>query len=495
MFQPVGTQPKSRATTLLASMILATFLLLALFQTISAQGDTPQPFPPELGGSEKLVDLETANPGSTLEYTIIISNSGNLPATDVAMTDTLPAELSYVPSSLAVVGGGLFGEANGTITWTGTVNNNAQIELTFSAIITESVSEGQIITNTATITGTGTAIDISASTTIITDTTSYDLLPFVARPFPIPAAPVLNPIDIPTSNNGYQTFLLTASWGDVSGDNVTYVVQTARQADFSDAVDHNVGSDTSFAVEYAGSTNVAPFYFRVRAIDHGLSSVWSNVQSQFGVYYDSFDNPSGWSIRRQDTDDVDNDAYYQNGNFVLKIRGRWDYAIAAPMARAVPWSSYSMSSRVRFDPTVDNLHSYGFVFGGDWNGQACPNADYSSCFNHYYRLIVVWYGSPNQLKIQLKRIDYHDPDSNVGRGVTLIAFQDVNVGDPDSWNDWRIDVRENGQISIYVDGQNVANAFDTDYVGGGTYYGVFAATDEYSGAEPWFDWYRVNPLP
>jgi len=136
------------------------------------------------------------------------------------------------------------------------------------------------------------------------------------------------------------------------------------------------------------------------------------------------------------------------------------------------------------------------VFGGDWNGQPCPNGNYSSCFNHYYRLMVIWYGAANNsLRVDLKRIDFHDPNDNSGQGTDkLISFKDQPVASAGGWNKWNVKVFSNGLIQVFVNGSYVGGGVDPTYIGS-PYFGVFASSNEYSGTEPWFEYFSVRALP
>ena len=58
-------------------------------------------------------DKSTVKPGSTVTYTITLSNAGGLPATGVTVTDGVPAGTTFVSAA----NGGT--EANGTVTWSG----------------------------------------------------------------------------------------------------------------------------------------------------------------------------------------------------------------------------------------------------------------------------------------------------------------------------------------------------------------------------------------
>jgi hypothetical protein len=107
---------------------------------------------------------------------------------------------------------------------------------------------------------------------------------------------------------------------------------------------------------------------------------------------------------------------------------------------------------------------------------------------------VIWFGSPDRLRVNLKRIDVHDPDENTGQGITLIPYRDMNVGDSSDWNEWLIQVSSTGNIKVFVDDKVVGEGTDTKYIND-RYFGVFASSNEYLGTEPWFDWFEVSPLP
>ena len=96
--------------------------------------------------------------------------------------------------------------------------------------------------------------------------------------------------------------------------------------------------------------------------------------------------------------------------------------------------------------------------------------------------------------MQLKRIDSHSGNNNA-RGETLLSFRDVAVNSPSGgFQIWRIEVGADGLIEIFANGNHIAQRIDTTYIDD-PYFGVFAGTDEYLGAEPWYDWYEVLRLP
>jgi uncharacterized repeat protein (TIGR01451 family) len=126
-----------------------------------------------LESSEKLVDLSQAAAGQSLQYTIFISNSGNMSATNVQLNDALPAELIYQTDSLSITAGSnysiaSYGENNGVITWTGSISGPGYVALTFDAVLTDSLTVGDSVTNTAVLTGTGSWLTRTATTTIVT---------------------------------------------------------------------------------------------------------------------------------------------------------------------------------------------------------------------------------------------------------------------------------------------------------------------------------------
>jgi uncharacterized repeat protein (TIGR01451 family) len=470
---------QARGIRLLAVGLISALMLVVMAQALAAQESVAGPA--DLTGSSKGVSLESAEPGDQLHYSIVISNSGDELAAYVVMTDDLPSELTLLTPTVTIEGGGLSGISDGVITWTGGVNVGYPIVISFDATVTEGLSAGHLVTNTAAITGTGELLLRSAVTEIISETVGSTVyLPLVYR---APDPPTLNPIPYPGSSNQW-----TVSWS-WDGEGVPdYELQESTRPDFASAVSYDMGSSTSKAFAYAPSFSNT-YYYRVRVTVNGMPSNWSNTRSVTGNYYDGFNSSSsGWAIRRQDTDDVNNSSWYQDGNFVLNIGGRWDYGIAAPLAKA-PALPYRIKTRVKWDDP-DNLHSYGIIFGGDWDGRTCPNSDYSSCFNHYYRLNVVWHGSSESVSVQLKRIDYHGSD-NSGGGVALWGYNEVSVPDPDGWNEWTVEVRASGEIRVYANGSLAFTKTDSTYISN-PYFGVFASSNEYLGARPWFTWYRVD---
>lgn len=321
-------------------------------------------------------------------------------------------------------------------------------------------------------------------------------LPLVFKPL---ETPTLLSVGVPTSNNGYNTYDMVVTWEDIGDASLKYILEESTDPNFTNSTEYNAGTATSWSVDHSSSTTYR-YYYRVRTMDssQNLYSAWSNLVLGNGIYRDDFSNSStGWRMRREDTDDTNNSVSYQDSNLRVKIGGRWDSMIASPMAPSPEnWPGYRVHTRVFLGEGIDYLHSYGIVFGGDWNGtSSCPASNFLSCFNRYYRLNVIWQGESKPFLVHMKRVDSHNPDNNTDEGDTLMSHRDVSVGDPNSWNEWTIDVHNNGKIDLYVNGSKFYTAHDTKYVGGGKYFGTFASSVEYLGTAAYYDYYEILPIP
>ena len=93
------------------------------------QVSSPLSFPPKIGEEEG----EAVSPGQVLTYTILVKNGGSGPAT-VALTDTLPAEVVYVPGSAWAGSGGpaIYDASTHRLTWSGRVPISAMATVRFA---------------------------------------------------------------------------------------------------------------------------------------------------------------------------------------------------------------------------------------------------------------------------------------------------------------------------------------------------------------------------
>jgi len=101
----------------------------------------PAPFP-------RISKSVAVTSGDFVTYTIAYANAGNKPATNVVITDRLPAGMGFAYGS--TTGGGTYNA--GVVSWTlGTLNAGATGQVSFQAI-TNPVTRGTCVVNTATIT-------------------------------------------------------------------------------------------------------------------------------------------------------------------------------------------------------------------------------------------------------------------------------------------------------------------------------------------------------
>jgi len=172
----------------------------------------------------KDVNTAHAEPGDVLTYTITVQNIGDDSA-NAWLTDTLPAELTYVDGSLQEFGPGSAGFAGGVITWTGEIAGFGQTAvITFSAAISSEITYANI-ENTAQVTGTGELITDSAET-----------LAQVAE-----------------GNLGTSTKSVQPDWAS-PGEQLVYTVRIANTGDGSVGVAWMTDTLPS-EVDYAGSLN------------------------------------------------------------------------------------------------------------------------------------------------------------------------------------------------------------------------------------------------
>jgi len=112
----------------------------------------------------KSVSSSTAPRGATITYTLDVANSGRGSATNVVLTDVLPANLAYVAGSAS--GGGVYTAATRTLSWSlGALTFGAGARLTFKATVNANAVIGANITNTAGISCTECPAPVSSTAT------------------------------------------------------------------------------------------------------------------------------------------------------------------------------------------------------------------------------------------------------------------------------------------------------------------------------------------
>ena len=92
-------------------------------------------------------------PGQTITYTITLRNSGT-EATAASLTNLIPTNTTYVPSSLSGAGSVYNGTLN-RIEWSGTVPGESEVALTYAVVIDAGAADFTLIENEADISGDG----------------------------------------------------------------------------------------------------------------------------------------------------------------------------------------------------------------------------------------------------------------------------------------------------------------------------------------------------
>lgn len=455
---------------------------------------------PDLSQSSKSVNRATAPAGAELDYTLVISNSGNYTATTVMLTDVLPTELIYVADSLSVVFSGVVVESNrevmdNTIFWSGDLGPMSQATLYYSAVLDDDLENGALVTNEALLSSSnGGDFSHSASTTI---QPIILYLPVINTPLSTPA---LDAIGRPNAANEWSV-----TWSD-SGTGVSYELQEANTSDFAVPTTYVISSPSKGFAHAASFSN--EYFYRVRATVDGRFSDWSNTQSVVGAYHDDFDDASsGWSMRRT-TYLEEVIGFYENGTYVVAVTDKWDWGIFSPLAKA-PSVPYAIEYKNQ-PAHLGNLISTGLVFAGDWNGEPCPvygNFDgiylHQNCFNHFYNTNVInkSISSPDVFKLQWERIDYLSWCLECGGSpmkrlswdeASWPRVEPIPHTSADGWNVWRVEVLTTG-LKLFINGHLIAEYPSTEWIHD-PYFGFFGSTDEYNNSTWRFEYITVTPL-
>ncbi|MGC9468647.1 MAG: hypothetical protein ACP5HS_08650 [Anaerolineae bacterium] len=327
------------------------------------------------------------------------------------------------------------------------------------------------------------------------DLDGYDwflYLPVVMQHWPpVPDAPVLQaPGVVPVMT----TYALTWTSPPDSVQPTYYLLEEATSPDFYEPLVYT----TTEATKAFADRTWGDYHYRVRGFNGEWAGPWSNTGSVYlAAYNDPFNGPVlPWAPRRTSSSDMGlmTFTYGDDSTAKTKVEDRFDFAIFSPMIPAPPTPyRLRMASRIIHEA---NLVSYGIVWGasaGDFCEVECAEAaDPDGCFSHYYRLNVVWGGT--YWKYNIKRIDYHEPDTGAGRGETLVDW--VNISgkgwDPRSWHIWEVRIYED-HFQLYVNDQLMNTVSATRYVSD-PYYGIFSSTNEYNSADFEHDYFIVRSL-
>lgn len=108
---------------------------------------------PNLGLTKSVSDLngDALAPGDTLRYTLVVSNTGSGSASDVVVSDPIPAYTSYLGNISATTGSGAFDAIDNRVVFTiGTLASSASATLTFDVALASPLPSGSTtVANTA----------------------------------------------------------------------------------------------------------------------------------------------------------------------------------------------------------------------------------------------------------------------------------------------------------------------------------------------------------
>jgi len=125
----------------------------------------------------KTSDVASAIPGQILNYTLVVKNDGIIEATDVIISDTLPAALTFVgPVTLVGSAGTVAISANDLPRLASgvTIGAGKQVTVTYVVQVNDQVSEGQSVANVAIVGGKGVMAPIGANTDIIVGSAEHE---------------------------------------------------------------------------------------------------------------------------------------------------------------------------------------------------------------------------------------------------------------------------------------------------------------------------------
>jgi uncharacterized repeat protein (TIGR01451 family) len=109
----------------------------------------------------KTVNDRSPDPGQTITYTIMITNTAPVSATNAALVDHISADLDYLgPVTLNPPGAGTVGSPPNLVTGL-TITNGVQIMVSFPVTVKPTLADGTVISNTASIT----SLEVSLPTT------------------------------------------------------------------------------------------------------------------------------------------------------------------------------------------------------------------------------------------------------------------------------------------------------------------------------------------
>jgi uncharacterized repeat protein (TIGR01451 family) len=151
----------------------------------------------------KLVDQTAANPGETLNYTLVVLNGGNAAATTVNLSDTLVDGLLLDPSNTTTSRGTLKLSTNRVELYFGTVAPSDRITVTIKASVV--AAAGAVLTNSAALSYDQSASALQSNTVQTTVVGFGTPKPVTGRGTPVPVGPTATAGRGQTNTTGGKT--------------------------------------------------------------------------------------------------------------------------------------------------------------------------------------------------------------------------------------------------------------------------------------------------
>ncbi len=464
----------------------------------------------ELSQSTVATNRDMALAGSTVTYTIVAMNSGDVDTPTLSVADSLPDGLTYLSHEFNTPDGGMQtggGVSGNVVTWEGILGAGGSVEIVIEAQLDSNIDVGTLIKNTAKIAA-GAKLAEPASVIAITDLNNIpnNYLPTIIYSEKPPTPDI---VDIAASRPNAQNSW-TVSWTGAGA--VAFELQEAHKSNFSDAATINIGPEASKTFTYQPSP-FNTYYYRVRSKAGQVSGNWSQTVKVIGGYRDEFTNPNtGWQLRR--TSHLDNvNSWYEFIPHdikwhILQVNDRWDLGLAAPLQEA-PRIPYAI------DLEVKSVHpgwqkGFGLVFAGDKVTENCPKDPntvdgwykHKDCFNEFYEFMLVEGADKKNLQVQrIHEVIWAGSGSGgipVHRKVAKNWYIEKIPGI--SWDDYnrmRVVVREN-QIEFYAGKRGgelkLQLVIHENFYPNNTYFGTIATTQEYSNVTARYEYFAALPI-
>jgi uncharacterized repeat protein (TIGR01451 family) len=334
--------------------------------------------------SHQKVNQTLANPGQRLAYTLTISNMGNIPASDLVVTDTLDGHVTFEAASA----GGVF--SDGLVVWSGlTVTEGASIALTLTATVNTPLTDATAIVNQARVVGGGRPpfdLPTDDATTVVYNPALADFS----------ATPTLGPIPLDVTLNDASQHAIDYLWS--YGDGLTSTVATTHVHTYADAgvytvtlcVANPTGADTltrtryvtsyhSVVASFTGQPGAGLLPLAVTFTDDSQYSnrgVWNygdgytnTITATTHVY--TYTSPGLYDVSLTAIGPYDNDTFTRTAYINV-----YDLPVAAfaasPLSGAVPL-------RVTFTNTSQHASSFLWDFGdGRTSTASTPTHEYET---------------------------------------------------------------------------------------------------------------------